>query len=114
MLLSSPGCGPSRRTRKDCCKAFALEPLLQLDHDIVLIPEALVSGLVARLDDECAVKPERLLPVGVIVRVVHERPGLAHGVLVGVGVARLDRFLRDLRGAVHPVRDDEPVPVHRR
>ncbi len=63
MLLSSPGCGPSRRTRKDCCKAFALEPLLQLDHDIVLLSEA-SRGSAHGLRISPPLEPERLLAVG--------------------------------------------------
>ena len=64
------------------------------------------------VDDHRAVETERLLAVDVIVRVIEVRSVLHDGEFVVVDAAPFDRVLRDVRGAVHDVRQDQAVPVH--
>lgn len=64
------------------------------------------------VDDERAVQAQRLLAIGLGVRVIEERPGLGHRELVGEARAGRDRRLRDAGRPVHAVRNDEPMPVH--
>ena len=48
------------------------------------------------------------------VRVVHVRAGVIDRELVGEGLARHDRWLRDVGNAVHPVRNRHAVGVEDR
>ena len=53
-----------------------------------------------RLHDERAQKAEHHLDRRVVVRVVHVRPGIGHREFIGIGLARLDRRLGDVRDTI--------------
>ena len=65
------------------------------------------------MKDEQAHHPHRLLHHLVEVRVIHVRPVLLDRELVLEGLARFDSGLIQAGHAVHPVRKDHAVPMHR-
>ncbi len=94
------------------CPPLPLQPFLKLDR--VVDVGAGLRRRVLRRDQQGPVETERLLTVRMVVAVVEVGPALGDVEFVGVGTARRDRILRDLRRSVHFVRHDQPVPMHRR
>ena len=87
------------------------EPLVEEDREVAVDA---THARVARMDDEEPVHPQRDLRHLVEMRVVHERPGLLECELVREGLAGQDFRLIETAHAVHAVRQNEAVPVHRR
>ena len=86
------------------------EPFVEKDREVAI--DRPHAGI-ARMDDEKAVHAEGDLHHLVEMRVIHQRAGLLERELVRERLARRDLRLIETAHAVHAVRDDEAVPVHR-
>jgi len=85
------------------------QPVVQHPHDVARVGRGRCV-----LDDQHAVEAALDLLAGTDVRVEPERARVLGRELVGEAAAGLDRRLRDVRDAVHRVRQAHAVPVDRR
>ncbi len=116
----------------DCRKHLAVEgPQIEVEHDRRIgsirtrvqrpvVQHETVVALhrhfipVARMDDEHAHHPHRHLRQLVRMRVIHVGAVLLKRELIRERFARHDRWLGEPGDAIHPARQDDAVPVHRR